>query len=63
VTVIRKHYKTVNFVVPDYAMSAGTIFCMSGDKIFMDYASALGRSIPRSFQIADYPPDRPGELV
>jgi ClpP class serine protease len=47
VTVIRKHYKTVNFVVPDYAMSAGTIFCMSGDKIFMDYASALGPIDPQ----------------
>src|SRR5689334_18284186 len=30
VEVIRFHYKSVYFVVPDYAMSAGTIFCMSG---------------------------------
>jgi Serine dehydrogenase proteinase len=47
VTVIRKHYKSINFVVPDYAMSAGTIFCMSGDKIFMDYASSLGPIDPQ----------------
>lgn len=47
VTVIRKHYRFVNFVVPDYAMSAGTIFCMSGDRIFMDYASSLGPIDPQ----------------
>src|SRR6202007_2009918 len=29
VDIIRFHYKDVTFVVPDYAMSAGTIFCMS----------------------------------
>jgi ClpP class serine protease len=39
VGALRKHYKSVNFVVPDVAMSAGTIFCMSGDRIYMDYAS------------------------
>ena len=43
VEVVRYHYGEVFFVVPDYAMSAGTIFCTSGDKIFMDYSSALGR--------------------
>lgn len=42
VSVIRFHYKEVYFVVPDYAMSAGTILCMSGDKIYMDYSSSLG---------------------
>lgn len=42
VGVLRRHYKIVNFIVPDLAMSAGTIFCMSGDKIYMDYASSLG---------------------
>ncbi len=47
VTVVRQHYQTVNFVVPDYAMSAGTIFCMSGDRILMDYASALGPIDPQ----------------
>ncbi len=47
VSVVRHHYATVNFVVPDYAMSAGTIFCMSGDRIFMDYSSALGPIDPQ----------------
>lgn len=47
VGVLRKHYRQVNFVVPDIAMSAGTIFCMSGDKIYMDYASSLGPIDPQ----------------
>ena len=33
VNIIRHHYKKVSFIVPDYAYSAGTIFCMSGDDI------------------------------
>lgn len=47
VGVLRKHYDNVNFIVPDRAMSAGTIFCMSGDKIYMDYASSLGPIDPQ----------------
>ncbi|OKH89202.1 serine dehydrogenasease [Thalassospira sp. TSL5-1] len=47
VNVLRNHYEKVYFVVPDMAMSAGTIFCMSGDKIFMDYASSLGPIDPQ----------------
>ncbi len=47
VAVLRKHYGTVNFVVPDLAMSAGTIFCMAGDRIYMDYASTLGPIDPQ----------------
>lgn len=47
VNVIRQHYKTVNFIVPEYAYSAGTIFCMSGDNIFMDYYSVLGPIDPQ----------------
>ena len=47
VDVLRHHYKFVNFVVPDMAMSAGTIFCMAGDRIFMDYSSALGPIDPQ----------------
>lgn len=33
VNIIKKHYQKVIFIVPDYAYSAGTIFCMSGDEI------------------------------
>jgi len=47
VGVLRKHYSQVNFIVPDIAMSAGTIFCMSGDRIYMDYASSLGPIDPQ----------------
>lgn len=47
VTIMRQHYDSVHFVVPDFAMSAGTILCMSGDKIFMDYSSTLGPIDPQ----------------
>jgi ClpP class serine protease len=40
VDVIRFNYREVWFVIPDFAMSAGTIFCMSGDRIWMDYSSS-----------------------
>ena len=47
VNIIRKHSSEVNFIVPDYAYSAGTIFCMSGDSIYMDYFSVLGPIDPQ----------------
>lgn len=47
VNIIRSRYKEIYFVVPDNAYSAGTIFCMSGDKIFMDYFSVLGPIDPQ----------------
>lgn len=47
VIITRYHYKEVFFVVPDYAMSAGTVFCMSGDRIYMDYSSTLGPIDPQ----------------
>lgn len=49
VEIIRFHYNDVTFVVPDAAMSAGTIFCMSGDRIYMDYSSSLGPIDPQVF--------------
>ena len=36
VNIIRHHYKKVIFIVPDCAYSAGTIFCMSGDEIWLN---------------------------
>ena len=39
---IRNHYVVVDFLIPSYAMSAGTILAMSGDAIYMDYYSVLG---------------------
>jgi len=47
VNIVRHHYKEVNFIVPNYAYSAGTIFCMSGDRIYMDYYSVLGPIDPQ----------------
>ena len=47
VNVLRHHYKEVNFIVPDFAYSAGTVFCMSGDSILMDYYSVLGPIDPQ----------------
>lgn len=47
VNIIRKHYANVDFIVPEHAYSAGTIFCMSGDDIFMDYFSVLGPIDPQ----------------
>jgi hypothetical protein len=56
VEIIRHHYAEVYFIVPDYAMSAGTIFCMSGDKIYMDYSSSLGPIDPQVFNGKEYVP-------
>jgi len=56
VEVVRKHYALVYFVIPVAAMSAGTIFSMSGDKIFMDYSSSLGPIDPQV-------PDRDGRFL
>lgn len=47
VKVFRQYYREVNFIVPNYAFSAGTILCMSGDKIFMNYFSCLGPIDPQ----------------
>lgn len=47
VEITRYFYKEVYFIIPDSAMSAGTIWCMSGDKIYMDYASSLGPIDPQ----------------
>lgn len=47
VAIARHHYQQIWFIVPDMAMSAGTIICMSGDKIFMDYSSSLGPIDPQ----------------
>ncbi len=56
VDIVRHHYKEIWYVVPDIAMSAGTILCMSGDKIYMDYSSALGPIDPQI-------PNSEGQLV
>ena len=47
VRVLRHHYTEVKFVIPDRAMSAGTVLAMSGDDILMDYHSCLGPIDPQ----------------
>lgn len=47
VTIIRHHYDEVDFLIPDRAMSAGTVFVMAGDRIFMNYFSCLGPIDPQ----------------
>ena len=68
VSIVRFHYEEVYFIVPDYAMSAGTIFCMSGDKIFMDYSSSLGPIDPQVYNGNNWVPalgylDKVDELI
>lgn len=47
VRVMRSHFKEVDFVVPNYAYSAGTVLALSGDEIYMDYHSVLGPIDPQ----------------
>lgn len=56
VNIIRNYYSKVVFIVPDYAYSAGTIFCMSGDEIWMDFFSVLGPIDPQV-------PNKEGKMV
>lgn len=56
VEMMRHHYQEVFFVVPDSALSAGTILCMSGDRIYMDYSSSLGPIDPQVWNGKDWVP-------
>jgi hypothetical protein len=47
VSVFRKHYGVVEYVIPNYAYSAGTILVLSGDELYMDYYSVLGPIDPQ----------------
>ena len=55
VTAIRSVYDDVTVIVPDRAMSAGTIFALSADRIMMDRLSCLGPIDPQI--------EREGKLV
>jgi len=44
---LRNHYSWVAFLIPDMAMSAGTVLVMSGDEIWMTYFSILGPIDPQ----------------
>jgi hypothetical protein len=45
--ILRHHYHEVEFLIPNFALSAGTVLVMSGDAIHMDYASILGPIDPQ----------------
>ena len=47
VTALRSLYDEVTVIVPDRAMSAGTIFALSADHIMMDHLSCLGPIDPQ----------------
>jgi len=47
VDTLRRHYGVVDFIVPNYAFSAGTVLVMSGDAIHMDSYSRLGPIDPQ----------------
>ncbi len=49
VTTIRHFYVEVKFLIPDKAMSAGTVLVMSGDSILMDHFSCLGPVDPQLY--------------
>lgn len=45
--IFRKHYSWLSYMVPNQAMSAGTVLVMSGDEIWMNYFSTLGPIDPQ----------------
>ncbi len=47
VNIFRNFYSEVIYIVPDYAYSAGTVMCCSGDSILMSYYSVLGPIDPQ----------------
>ena len=55
VTALRSAYEDITVIVPDRAMSAGTIFALSADRIMMDHLSCLGPIDPQI--------ERDGKLV
>lgn len=54
--ILRRHFEVIDFLVPDHALSAGTVLVMSGDAIWMDYYSVLGPIDPQL-------PDKKGGML
>lgn len=48
VDLLRRFYTFIDFVIPNYAYSAGTVLALSGDAIHMDYYSRLGPIDPQT---------------
>ena len=61
--ILRHHFDRVEFLVPNFAMSAGTVLVMSGDAIHMDYFSILGPIDPQVQGVAGQPIPALGYLV
>lgn len=55
VNIMRHHYEHVDFIITTFAMSAGTVLAMSGDRIWMDYSSTLGPIDPQVRQAGTGP--------
>lgn len=47
VEIMRHHYDDISFIVAELSMSAGTILCLSGNRVYMDYSSAMGPIDPQ----------------
>jgi hypothetical protein len=47
VNKLRMRFDYIEFILPDIAMSAGTIFCLSGDEIIMDSRAHIGPIDPQ----------------
>lgn len=47
VNALRARFEEIDFLIPSVAMSAGTLFCLSGDRIWMNPQAALGPVDPQ----------------
>lgn len=47
VNCLRSRFKEVNFLIPSFCMSAGTLFALSGDRIYMTPHASLGPIDPQ----------------
>ena len=47
VKILRNRFENIGFILPYMAMSAGTIFCLSGDELIMDEAAFIGPIDPQ----------------
>ena len=56
VEISRKYYKEIDFIIPHFAMSAGTLWALSGNNIYMDDTSSLGPLDPQIIRNGAYVP-------
>ena len=47
VTQLRNRFENIGFIIPFYAMSAGTMFCLSGDEVIMSENACIGPIDPQ----------------